>query len=87
MTPDELARIPEGGAKWEHSEDFDRWFMIIQNDKIIGYGTNEESTRLIVGSINVALLIKELQTRAGWIDFDQTQATKDRDFWINYMRE
>ena len=93
MTPDELARVPEGGMFSEtelaggathiYRTGYD-WITTLHNPE---NSTPEATARQIVGSVNAAILapyVESLLHSHGAYNYNK--AKSDYDFWLNYAK-
>lgn len=86
MTQDELARMPEGGAKWEELHPDSSTVLLMIGDGSV-YRVLKPDARQIVGSVNAAILapyVESLLHSHGAYNYNK--AKSDYDFWLNYAK-
>lgn len=94
MTPDELARVPEGGVIWRVDKDGvegDCEIIALAPDKdwyedthVYASGVFEDDARQIVGSVNSAIIRNTKCTRDGF--FSSKEDMADFNFWLDYSK-
>lgn len=81
MTPDELARVPSGGATWKQIK---FGTQVHLNGKwLCDCGYNDKDARQIVGSVNAAI-IAQAHTEMNIPHPVQTRA--DYKYWLDYAK-
>lgn len=86
MTPDELARVPSGGATWKQIK---FGTQVHLNGKwLCDCGYNDKDARQIVGSVNAAIIANNGRKKAKEIvSTGQYEEHKNEYlFWLNYAK-